>query len=95
MKTGTYKDMGGGEQNVVQYDPDTNKVLVYYGERRVWYGAEDFNTWTKVEESDATVEIEPTPENQPEPIAEEPTTPEIAEPEKKEKKKPGRKKKTE
>lgn len=46
MKTGIYKDSGGGEQNVIEVDEAGNRVLVDYGEgKQVWYGPEDYSTW--------------------------------------------------
>ena len=107
MQTGLYKDSGGGEQNVIEVDNDGKRVLVYYGEgKTVWYGEEDYSTWSYIEpepELPEEPEVTPIPEQ---PIEETDTgektldyqTPPISEQEppikeafKPQKKKPGRK----
>lgn len=76
MKIGLYKDKGGGDQNVIVVDEESNKVLVDYGGGRVvWYGQQEYSTWTFVE-LDAepvvlNVEEETVIEQQPNPVQEE------------------------
>ena len=101
MQTGLYKDSGGGEQNVIEVDHDGKRVLVYYGEgKTVWYGEEDYCTWSYVEPEPEEPEVIQEPieepdngehnlEYQPPPVAETEEPPKEAF--KPPKKKPGRK----